>query len=537
MRAPLPLSRASSTTRFVSLCAVLGGAAVGIAACADSLHLDPGGETGKTTSATGSTTSNTGGSGGNGTGGAAPVDCKSNQDCGYPAALCDTVASTCVECLTVSDCAASKPGTVCSFGHCVCPTSDGGGALTYCPTGNGGHCADTQTSSSDCGTCGKKCFGSCAAGACTDKWRPIAAAGAPSARAEHVGVWMGAQARMLVWGGRQGGTALSTGGVYDPAKDTWKPTTPVNAPSPRWGAVAVWDDVENVVIVWGGFGTGGALLGDGGMYNPATDTWTAIPADPNVPPRARHTAVWATFTTAFASMNGPSTHGMMVWGGDGPSGHLSDGAYFDPAPGVGKWTTLEGGGPSPRREHAAVWNSATNEMVILGGYGGNAPPDDYLGDAWAFDALKTGNTPWRDLMSIYSPRARLTGVFGNPGGTMPFVIAFGGVNAPATQLADGAIFKSTVWSGIGSLPEGREGHTAVRMDAPSPRMIVLGGISGGTTLGTAWSYDVASSTWTQLPTPPGVRAYHTAVTDGSTMMLVWGGEAGGPLDTGVIFTP
>lgn len=534
MRAPLPLSRAS----FISLAALFGGAAAFVAACADSLHLDPGGDAGKTTTTSGGTTSNTGGSGGGNTGGAAPVGCSSNQDCGYPNALCDTIAGTCVECLTFSDCAASKPGTVCSFGHCVCPGEDGGPALTYCPTTNSGHCVDTQTSSSDCGSCGKKCFGSCAAGACTDKWRPMATLGAPSARAEHVSVWAASASRMFVWGGRQGSTALSTGGVYDPVKDAWKPTTPVNAPSPRWGATAVWDDVENVVIVWGGSGPGGTPLGDGGIYNIAADTWTSIPADPMVGPRLRHTAVWATFTTAFNTPSGPSTHGMMIWGGDGPSSHLNDGAYFDPAPGKGVWTVLEGGGPSPRREHAAVWNSATNEMVIMGGYGGNALPDDYLGDSWAFDALKTGNTPWRDLASVFSPRARLTGVFGNPGLGMAYIIAFGGISTPSNQLADGSIYKSTMWSGIGSLPEGREAHTAVRMDMPTSRMIVFGGISGGTTLGTAWAYDVVGSMWAQLPTPPGTRAYHTAVTDGTTMMLVWGGESGGAaLDTGLIFTP
>jgi hypothetical protein len=534
MRAPEPMAPLSSSLRPLRWIALLAASVGGFAACADSIHLDPGGGTGgkTTTTSTSSstTTTNVGG------GGAAPTLCASNQDCGFPEPLCDAVAGTCVECLTVSDCAETKPGTVCSFGKCVCAPDEGGADLTYCPATSGvGHCVDTQTSPNDCGECGKKCFGSCAAGACVDKWRPIATAGAPSARSRHVSVWAASDKRMFVWGGRatgSSGSSLDTGGLYDPVKDTWKAITPVNAPSPRWGATAVWDDKENVVIVWGGVGAAGQPLADGGMYNPATDTWTTIP--PGVPAaRHGHTAVWATFTTPFMG----SSYGMMVWGGEGTGGYLGDGAFFDPTKMT--WLALEAG-PAPRRDHTAVWSTATNVMIIFGGYGGVAPPDDFLGDAWSFDPLKTGAGPWTDLTPAYpSARARQTAVFGSPSPTTAFMVLFGGANA-TNQLPDGAIYRANAFSPLDPqhFPEAREGHTAVWMDAPVSRMIVLGGVQGGTTLGSAWSLDVTgSTTWSVLPTPPGTRAYHTAVTDGASMMA-WGGESfGSPLNTGVIYTP
>ena len=81
---------------------------------------------------------------------------------------------------------------------------------------------------------------------------------------------------MIVWGG---GTAtrffpefLNTGGRYDPATDSWRPTSTLNAPSARSGHSAVWTGHE--MIVWGG-GTLSFVppFNTGGRYDPATDSW------------------------------------------------------------------------------------------------------------------------------------------------------------------------------------------------------------------------------------------------------------------------
>src|SRR5689334_11773915 len=104
------------------LCAALGAA--GIAACADSLHLDPPGDGGETRT----------------DGGTA---CRSNAGCAYPSPVCDTVTATCVQCLTFADCA-EKPGTVCSMGKCGCPTPTD----AYCDTA--AKCVDMTSSPTDC---------------------------------------------------------------------------------------------------------------------------------------------------------------------------------------------------------------------------------------------------------------------------------------------------------------------------------------------------------------------------------------------------
>ena len=55
---------------------------------------------------------------------------------------------------------------------------------------------------------------------------------------------------MIVWGGFDG-TNANTGGQYDPAADSWSPTTLTGAPSARRFHTAMWSGTK--MIVWGGY--------------------------------------------------------------------------------------------------------------------------------------------------------------------------------------------------------------------------------------------------------------------------------------------
>ena len=55
------------------------------------------------------------------------------------------------------------------------------------------------------------------------------------------------------------------------------------------------------MIVWGGYGNGSSL-NDGGRYNPAANSWTAVTTNGAPAARAMHTAVW-------------TGSEMIVWGG------------------------------------------------------------------------------------------------------------------------------------------------------------------------------------------------------------------------------
>lgn len=150
----------------------------------------------------------------------------------------------------------------------------------------------------------------------TDTWAPMAK-GRLVGRREHGAVWTGSE--MLIWGGASGDTLDGDGARYQPAEDQWALLSNVGAPSPRQRHVAVWTGAR--MLVWGGWASPGApfqALGDGALYDPASDTWTAMNAEGAPAPRGAMIGVWA-------------GDRLIVWGGIDAGGRLGDGAvYFPP---------------------------------------------------------------------------------------------------------------------------------------------------------------------------------------------------------------
>jgi hypothetical protein len=188
-----------------------------------------------------------------------------------------------------------------------------------------------------------------------DTWQSMSTSGAPEGRNDHTAVWTGS--RMLIWGGRNGGFFAeypSAGGVYDPDTDTWTAMTTGNVPSGRRLHTAVWTGQE--MLVWGGMSSiysDSYYLSSGGRYNPLTDTWLRT-TNSDVPvARALHTAIW-------------SGSDMIIWGGFAGDGqYLASGAKYNPV--TDTWTpTAAADGLLPRYDHSAVWTG--NSMIIWGGY-------------------------------------------------------------------------------------------------------------------------------------------------------------------------
>jgi hypothetical protein len=445
------------------------------------------------------------------------------------------VTQACVECLVISDCA-DKPGTVCSAGVCNCPNpANPAMPLTYCGNSTPA-CVDTTTSADNCGGCGMACFG-CMAGKCTSPWTPTSTKDAPDPRTHHVAIWTGT--KMFVWGGQgSGSSALGTGGLYDPAKNVWTATSAAKAPQPRWDATAVWDDVHGRVLVWGGT-DGSTYFGNGGQYDPATDTWSPISAwsvtdaGAGLAGRAHHTAVWAKPITTL----GTTTAGMIVWGGmTSASVVVADGGVYDP--GTDTWVAAIApgtSGPSATGFHAATWDNGARMVVFGGDTGGSVATDSAL-------AYLPGPAPgtWNTTgTSTLAKRYQHSGVW-DPGSMAS--IFFGGWDG-TNYFGDAASLNISTWSSIGqgstSSPPGRIGHSAVILTVGgSSQLAIFGGQNASGPLSDGWSVATsATGTWAALPTPgPSARTYHTAVSTGSTM-IVWGGStASGPTNTGGIYT-
>jgi len=212
-------------------------------------------------------------------------------------------------------------------------------------------------------------------------------------------------------------------------------------------------------------------------------------------------------------------------------------ALFSPVQGAAQsWLqSTPTGGPTPRTEHAAVFDPNTQEMIVVAGFAspnGNVSGAVDVNDAWL---LKTATNEWVQLPSlpaaardshtaIYDPTTTNLTIFGGKSGTTCFNDAW---------VLFGATGPAANWVQVpGTGPAARGGASAV-YDPVSNEMIVFGGRCNATLYDDVWVLANANGvggapTWRQLTTsgtPPSARAYHSAAYDWNTnTMTVFGGR-------------
>ncbi|MCA9596785.1 MAG: hypothetical protein KC776_25895 [Myxococcales bacterium] len=114
----------------------------------------------------------------------------------------------------------------------------------------------------------------------TKHWSVMSTTDAPEPRDQPLVAWVGD--RLLVGGGTAGGAPLSSGGLYDPKSDTWTAMTPIPDVS-WWGSVA---RAGEQLVFWSD------AAGKGGVYDLSSSTWMPLclkNAMPAANPGATHT--------------------------------------------------------------------------------------------------------------------------------------------------------------------------------------------------------------------------------------------------------
>ena len=341
-----------------------------------------------------------------------------------------------------------------------------------------------------------------------NSWLPTAFAGAPAGRFDHTAVWTGSE--MIVWGGVQWfgdySDEVKSGGRYDPATDSWKGLTGIDAPSARKFHTAVWTGSH--LIVWGGSGDTGETLATGGRYDPVADSWSPTKNIGSPQPRSGHSAVW-------------TGSQMVVWGGSG----LATGGRYDPVADTWSATSMTDAPPG-RSGHTAVW--AGDEMIVWGGGGtgvGNTGGRyDPVADSWSATSTSGAPDARSGHTAVWTGTRMIVWGGGSPG------LNTGGRYDPA-----GDSWSATSTAGA---PDGRNHHTAVWTGA---EMIVWGGFDlGGDAQDSGGRYSETTDSWTPTSTvgAPSARADHTAVWEGNSM-IVWGGAKNGytMFDTGGRYFP
>lgn len=205
-------------------------------------------------------------------------------------------------------------------------------------------------------------------------------------------------------------------------------------------------------------------------------------------------------------------------------------------------TSPVGAPPAPRLGHTAVYNSASNRMIVFGGGLGLTSP--CANDTWVLENAngKPGSPAWAQLSpsgSAPSPRILHTGVYDAGSNTM---IVYGGLDCFSTFFGDVWVLSNadgtggtSTWSQLlpaGSGPGGRENHNAV-YDSKNNIMIVFGGSSASAAFNDVWTLSHANGqggapAWTQLSPSgslPTARAASSSVYDpGKNTMTVFAGS-------------
>ncbi|MBA7469341.1 hypothetical protein ES707_04608 [subsurface metagenome] len=214
-------------------------------------------------------------------------------------------------------------------------------------------------------------------------WEKLETTGTvPSARAEHTAVYDTMNNRMIVFGGytSTGSPVAVSSETYtldfDVAVASWTKLNTTGDIPICYGHSAVWGGMG--MMVFGGKDNSEELLND--CWRLEGSNWTEINVTGDKPTaRWQHTAVWVG--------GSPGEGGMLIFGGKDEQGNLNDLWFLqEPVfPEPWKWEKIYpiGDSPSARSGHAAAlgWGGEGGEKMFI--FGGSGKNDD-LNDVYAF---------------------------------------------------------------------------------------------------------------------------------------------------------
>ncbi len=370
------------------------------------------------------------------------------------------------------------------------------------------------------------------------RWSTIRKSG--PTRMLYATAWDTRRDRMLIFGGHP--LAFNDVWYLDPSVPEWKEIpTGDPMPSPRFGASAIYDPINDRLVVYGGWTNGGTFGDVWALSLSGEPSWTQLsPAGPAPLSRTYHAAVYD-----------PVNHRMVVFGGhysggyDGPVVFLEDTWTLSlgdsPA-----WTRVSGPQPSARNLMSGAYDPIHQRMIIFGGWTGVG----YLSDTWS---LSLAGTPsWTRLSTSTAPSPRREYALAYDSETDRMVL-FGGFTG--FSLADPLGRLDDVWQldgqtnhwqfvQSGQSPATRRCSAGAVFDPVGRRMIVLGGYG----LNPSGQLDYLNQTlalslsgtpgWADLfgsPLAPSRRREGAAVydPDHEQMIQFSGTQPAGPLDSDV----
>jgi hypothetical protein len=354
------------------------------------------------------------------------------------------------------------------------------------------------------------------------RWSPTGSLNSP--RAGH-GAALLRDGKVLIAGGHDGGTILSTAELYDPTTGTWSQTGSLNVPRDRCTATLL---PTGKILVVGGFSPPGSVVATNTaeLYDPATQSWSLTGS-------LKMGRVWH---SAILLRNGQ----VLVIGGMSDfndSVGLNSAELYDPI--AGTWRDT--GNLNAGRYLGTATLLRNGKVLVAGGVDGDFG-DLYtvLGGAELYDP-NAGTWTATGFLN--------RGRFAHSATLLPNgdVLAVGGGAFPSySTVNDSAELyhpDTGTWSLTGSLDR-RSYHTATLL--PSGKVLVEGGVNYGYDIGyfayldSAELYDPNTGTWCHTPNLNAVRYQSAATALENGKVLITGGldnKDRGTLNSAEVYDP
>ncbi|MDI6050789.1 kelch repeat-containing protein [Flavobacterium sp. XS2P24] len=304
--------------------------------------------------------------------------------------------------------------------------------------------------------------------------------------------------KVLVTGGSNGSSELTSSELYDPVTNTWSIVASMTGSRQNHTATLL---SNGKVLVTGGY-RGFSYLSSCEIYDPLTNSWSI----------ALSMADSRRYHTATLLSNGK----VLVTGGHNLSGYLSSCELYDPV--TNTWSIAASMANSCQYHTTTLLPNG--RVLVTGGYNGNS-----LSSCELYDPVANN---WSEAVSMADSRHSQTATLLSNG----MVLVTGG-NSGSSLLASCELYdpQTNSWSMTASMARSRYGHTSTFF--PNGRVLVTGGFTSSCEL-----YDTVTGIWSTTASMAEIRSFHTAslLTNGK-VLVANGSGAGGIISSCELYTP
>ncbi|MFW9908675.1 MAG: Kelch repeat-containing protein [Candidatus Thorarchaeota archaeon] len=251
-------------------------------------------------------------------------------------------------------------------------------------------------------------------------------------------------------------------------------------PEARGAHSMAFDPYNNVAIIFGGFSlTGGwRSLSDTWTYSYSENSWTELVLTPSPSARSNHAMVYCS-----------ETNEVILYGGQGAANPTDTWSF---ACDTQTWSQVATSvNPGVHHSLALAYDPQENAVILFGGFGDDGLERD---DTWKFDC---DTREWSELSPAEVPLARYGHVMVYDDSINKIVMTSGNTASQGHQ-DDTWIFDTSTSNWTQLTPTGNPDHLkwpSMTYDSTNKKCILFGGQIGDNSVDRTWIYDGLQNTW------------------------------------------